>query len=850
MEEKERSIYDKFKDVVYAYMLHDPNAQAVTAFDRERKMKTVDEKTLTMFRESAEAGHPFSCYNLGRCYENGTGVEKDLSQAYHWYREAASGGDVNAWVALAKMFDTGLYVDRDPKEAAMWLERAAAKEHPIAMIGLGQKCARGDGVEKDPARAYELFTAAHEKDKKIGSYILGEAIGDGIGCKKDYKKAFELFQEAHDNHFALGTYNLGMMMEMGLGCEKDEKKGFEYIKKAADEDIPEAMYRIAFHYREGTSEAQQDEKIAFEYFKKAADKGFPPACVETGLCYENGSGVEVDKEAAFKYYEMGANKGLHTAIVCLGVCYRSGIGCEPDEEKAIALMEQAVRIGNTRAYHLLASFLLEDNPHDERAINLEMVAANNGFARAALFLGGYFIQDNGVGPDKEKAAHYFRLAAKEGDTYAAFELADILDTEENKDNEKIQQELASLYQVSADSGHPLAAYKVAMKLRAQPKSQQDDQTIQKEIHYLCIAAAGGLPEAQEEVAERSFWGDRMKVSIPSSCALYRSASEDLPPGPLTAKYALTMVILSCEKIVYRDIGWKNIYLEAAKKEMRDKAKEDTKVTSAFTVIQELADQGMQEARLFRPLARAILYGPTFLTPKEEEDIAYIETLPESREKSYVLGLLAAMRENDDPGKAIRILLDARENLHMDNTNQILGNLYYTLAGSPAKVRKETSVPVLAEGVDSIYNPLLRLFSSKKEGKEANLPTGSATSTFITKKKNSKLDLLNTAKAFYLKAQKNGEAKDSQMAHFATRSLFDELKKGFILRLGIAILVMFPICLLIGYLQEGGMTGSEFYHFFCQLLFVMTMIFLVFAVLFEITGDVFKFISSRKQKRKK
>ena len=33
MEEKERNFYDRFKDVVSAYVFHDPNAQAATAMD-------------------------------------------------------------------------------------------------------------------------------------------------------------------------------------------------------------------------------------------------------------------------------------------------------------------------------------------------------------------------------------------------------------------------------------------------------------------------------------------------------------------------------------------------------------------------------------------------------------------------------------------------------------------------------------------------------------------------------------------------------------------------------------------------------------------------------------------------
>ncbi|MBO4926669.1 MAG: sel1 repeat family protein [Clostridiales bacterium] len=775
MEEKERSFYDKFKDVVNAYMFHDPNAQAATAFDRERRKKTVDEKSFQMFRESAEAGHPFACFSLGRCYENGMGVEKDLEKAYEWYRKAAAAGDVNAWLALGKFFDTGTYVERDPKEAAMWLERAAAKDHPIAMIGLGQKYVRGEGVERDHAKALELFTAAHEKDKKIGSYVLGEAIADGIGCKKDYQKAAELMKESHDNGLALGTFNFGMMLEMGLGCEKDEQKGFELIKNAADEGIPDAMYRIAFHYREGSPQANKDVATAFSYFKQAADKGFPLACVETGLCYENGTGVKMSKEEAFRYYEKGTQLGHHVAMVCLAVCYLSGIGCEKDRSKSMSLLEQAVRIGNTRAYHLLGILLMEDDPYDERAINLLMVAAKAGFARSALSLGSFFLREGEIPSDKDKAKHYFRLAADQGNSDAKFELAELLNTDENKDNEDVQTQIKRLYFESADAGHPLAAYKAAIALK---EEDGDDpaQIRRKQIHYMCIASSGGVPEAAGEIAERCFWGDGLRMDIHTACGLYHYAADSFSSKSLQARFAFCQVLISLENF-YFEIG---MYVDSAKKTDEEQRKNivrsDEKYLEGMKILSELAEEKVEDAMIFLPLAKALSEGENAdLSSGEDHNLlSFLDELPEKREKYYVQGLLSAILNPEDIHGSIRFLRYARAELQACNVDQILGNLYYSLSRKKRKERRG-EIRILKQDMANSWNKPLRMQDDLQKMKDNSL-YGSRRhiweeeDPWKTTSKPSRQELVNTAAEMYLEAYRAGQRNDPSMCYACCEEL--------------------------------------------------------------------------------
>lgn len=55
------------------------------------------------FRIAAENGHPKAKYQLGRCYEKGLGVARNIAEAKYWYREAEKQGDSEATAALRRL---------------------------------------------------------------------------------------------------------------------------------------------------------------------------------------------------------------------------------------------------------------------------------------------------------------------------------------------------------------------------------------------------------------------------------------------------------------------------------------------------------------------------------------------------------------------------------------------------------------------------------------------------------------------------------------------------------------------------------------------------------------------------
>ncbi len=83
-------------------------------------------------RESAESGYPPAQYQLGQCYENGIGVEQDMTEAVRLYKKAATNinenigynGHAGAMRCLADCYANGNGVRKNAKQAAAWYARA------------------------------------------------------------------------------------------------------------------------------------------------------------------------------------------------------------------------------------------------------------------------------------------------------------------------------------------------------------------------------------------------------------------------------------------------------------------------------------------------------------------------------------------------------------------------------------------------------------------------------------------------------------------------------------------------------------------------------------------------------
>jgi anti-anti-sigma factor len=113
-----------------------------------------------LHRTTAESGNADAEYKLGRCYENGLGVEQDFELAAQWYARAAAQNHMEAQYALAHSYAYGMGVPKDYQEALRLYREAAERGHVEAAYFLGMSYDFGIGVPSDKGEALQWYREA------------------------------------------------------------------------------------------------------------------------------------------------------------------------------------------------------------------------------------------------------------------------------------------------------------------------------------------------------------------------------------------------------------------------------------------------------------------------------------------------------------------------------------------------------------------------------------------------------------------------------------------------------------------------------------------------------------------
>ena len=128
----------------------------------------IQPKKITTFwveivKKAAEKGEASAMFNLGLCYKNGIGVEKNLMEAVKWFKKAAEKGEASAMYNLGLCYHYGKGVRKNKMEAVKWYRQAADKGIVHAMKNLGLCYKYGTGVRKNKMEAVKWFNRAANK---------------------------------------------------------------------------------------------------------------------------------------------------------------------------------------------------------------------------------------------------------------------------------------------------------------------------------------------------------------------------------------------------------------------------------------------------------------------------------------------------------------------------------------------------------------------------------------------------------------------------------------------------------------------------------------------------------------
>ncbi len=234
------------------------------------------ERAIKELMPQAEDGSTYAQLKIGFMYENGWGVDKDLSVAKDWYERAVAADDPDGHIALAKLAAYGRGMDKNVKFAEALLLRAA---------DLG-------------------FYHAY--------YVLADFHNDTLAFGQNDRYALQYYLLAAENNAAASSVDGHYRKGTGQWFRLLSKRGVQMTRRAADDGNVHAQFNIAlrYYYGEGVS---KNHRIANTYFLMAALAGNAEAqnyLAQNQVMYDP---IGYDRVFVYKWFTIAAKSGYGQA---------------------------------------------------------------------------------------------------------------------------------------------------------------------------------------------------------------------------------------------------------------------------------------------------------------------------------------------------------------------------------------------------------------------------------------------------------------------------------------------------------------------------------------------------------
>jgi TPR repeat protein len=139
--------------------------------------------------EQGPNGFNEACLAIGRMYEKGEDLPKNLESAAAWYRRAAEQGYIEATISLAALYLKA----SDYRQARPWCEAAAKEKFPGGYYCLGYLYQHGYGVDANPKEAFRWYEQGARGENMTSMLALARMYENGEGTKPDRVQALVWF---------------------------------------------------------------------------------------------------------------------------------------------------------------------------------------------------------------------------------------------------------------------------------------------------------------------------------------------------------------------------------------------------------------------------------------------------------------------------------------------------------------------------------------------------------------------------------------------------------------------------------------------------------------------------------
>jgi TPR repeat protein len=165
--------------------------------------------------------------------------EQDRAQALALFREVAEAGDMAAAYNVGLCYGEGIGTERDDERALAWFRRAA-ETLPIAQYWCARMIGEGRGAPQDFAASRAWFLRAAEQGFHDAQAAVGEMLANGRGGPPDRAKAKIMFSQAASAGHAGALFALGMLAQGACGEPADQATAAAFLRLAANQGHPKA----------------------------------------------------------------------------------------------------------------------------------------------------------------------------------------------------------------------------------------------------------------------------------------------------------------------------------------------------------------------------------------------------------------------------------------------------------------------------------------------------------------------------------------------------------------------------------------------------------------------------------
>ena len=355
-------------------------------------------KAFEWYERAAESNLAEAQLEMGRSYQNGKGVEKDLGQALQWYARAARQGNSHASKCLGDMFYHGNGVEQNINEAIRWYEMGAKPTDADVLYEIGDRYYFGTEMDSNYSKAYEWYSYALKEYEYLArhgnaqaQYRSGKMYMEGIGTKRDYKKSRAWLLRAARHADGRAMFELGNLYYLGYDLAPDYEKAMEWYRKAEEKEIADAVFMIGTLYSDWDS-SQYDSTKAERYFRKAFD-----------AIYD-----KEEKSVEDYYYLWKSSRYTKDARYISTYAWTSEI---------LEEYERRAALGDVNCMYKLAYMLRYENisPNAEtETFSWFKRAAEEGDERAQYELSELFYYGKGIVENKKNAVEWMKASAKQG----------------------------------------------------------------------------------------------------------------------------------------------------------------------------------------------------------------------------------------------------------------------------------------------------------------------------------------------------------------------------------------------------------------------------------------------------